>query len=144
MGLMENAHRLAVHLPLDRTLEEVILARKVMSTPGSTDADNPTAKRTKMPSRGMLASPSSPANYLSRLPPESYVRDIFNRTDKPSRSRLRRQRYQHMRDPVLEWRSQSHQRPVTSGATPSTVQVQFQSTYNHEGLRPKARVNSIC
>ncbi|CAM9197146.1 unnamed protein product, partial [Ectocarpus sp. 13 AM-2016] len=91
----------------------------------------------------MLASPSSPASFLSHLPSEAYTREVSSKVGRHRRGKgLRR---------ATPWRaahrgstggegfglSQQHLRPLTGVSPPSTAQSAFRpADYAFESLRP--------
>lgn len=141
-GTMGPSHcRLPVQLPLHKTtLEEIILARKMIPSPEMHDDHDPAAlllniddergPTTDYPRRrGMLATPACPASWVSRLPPESYVRDVSNRLGKRPRSNLVRRANMSNRGRVglksgTPWQQQQQQqylRPLTGVSPPPTA-----------------------
>lgn len=133
-----SLRRLPVQLPLDKTtLEEIILARKMMSSPQMYDGDDPAALSLNVElgastkhsrQRGMLATPVCPASCLSRLPPESYTREVSNRLEKRPRSRLVKRANMSGRGQVgvtrnTLWQQQQQQylRPLTGVSPPRTA-----------------------
>lgn len=130
-----SQHRLPVHLPLDKSLEEVILARKMISH------DNECGQKGDS-QRGMLASAVSPASYLAHLPPESYTKEVSSRLGKRPRSRtIQRVTPSHRRGGGLLAPTQQLLRPLTGVSPPSTAQSSFSvADFYAEGLRPTVRV----
>ncbi|CBN75822.1 hypothetical protein Esi_0182_0003 [Ectocarpus siliculosus] len=97
------------------------------------------------PQRGMLASPSSPASFLSHLPSEAYTREISSRVGRHRRGKgLRRAtpgRAAHRGSTGGEGFGlfQQHLRPLTGVSPPSTAQSAFRpADYGFESLRPTA------
>lgn len=130
-----SQHRLPAHLPLDKSLEEVILARKMISQ------DNACGQRGD-PQRGMLASAVSPASYLAHLPPESYTKEVSSRLGKRPRSRtVQRATPSHRHGGGSLAPTQQLLRPLTGVSPPSTAQSSFSvADFHAEGLRPMVRV----
>ncbi|CAM9767630.1 unnamed protein product [Ectocarpus sp. 12 AP-2014] len=91
----------------------------------------------------MLASPSSPASFLSHLPSEAYTREVSSRVGRHRRGKgLRRAtpgRAAHRGSTGGEGfgLSQQHLRPLTGVSPPSTAQSAFRpADYAFESLRP--------
>lgn len=141
-------HRLPVELPPDRSLEEVILARKMMSRYHQRGFDIQAAHvSAESPERGNLAYPVSPANYLSQLPPESFVRETSSRLGKRPQSRaVRRASTSQGRHRHREGDSTPHQlRPLTGVSPPPTALPAFGFTDLHsEGSRPTVSMSSLA
>lgn len=140
------SHRLPVHLPTERSLEEVILARKMTASAEMQFATSRYERYTSAggepdPERGMLVSPSSPASFLSHLPPEAYAREVSSRLGKRRRSKAMRRS-----TPDQTSRSgggggltlsQQQLRPLTGVSPPGTAQSPFTlADYAVEGVRP--------
>ncbi|CAM9191270.1 unnamed protein product [Hapterophycus canaliculatus] len=147
------SHRIPVHLPSERSLEEVILATK-MTAPAEVHFPRTRYERhtstaggqTQTPQRGKLASPSSLASFLSYLPPEGYSREVSSRVGKRTRSNAGRRATLErtgcrsngyggrglslpLPQPLL--------RPLTGVSPPSTAQSSFSfADFAHEGARP--------
>ncbi|CAM9356271.1 unnamed protein product [Scytosiphon promiscuus] len=147
------SHRIPVKLPSERSLEEVILATK-MTAPAEVNFPNSTSERhtsaggqIPTPQRGMLASPSSPASFLSHLPPEAHVREVSSRLGKRRRSNAARRATPERTDcgdnnvyggrgPSLPL-PQSLLRPLTGVSPPSTAQSAFSvADFANEAARP--------
>lgn len=146
------SHRIPVCLPSERSLEEVILATKIIAP---TEAHFPNTRNGRYsqtqtpPQRGMLASPSSPSSFLSCLPPESYAREVSSRLGKRRRSNAVRRA-----TPERTSRSgngfggtgsvlplpHSLLRPLTGVSPPSTAQSSFSlADFANDGVRPTVR-----
>lgn len=167
-----SLHRLPVQLPVDKTtLEEVILARKMMWLPLGRDHDpavyfnavglggrgeeqQPHIRSADpLQRRGMLAPPVSPASYVSRLPPESYTRDVSNRLGKRPRSSVvnrataSRSQFALKHGMLEQERNQKQQeklRPLTSVSPPPTAprdMVGFADYTIESRLRPMVRAS---
>lgn len=149
------SHRIAAHLPAERSLEEVILARKMTASAELQFANSRYERYTSAggepgPQRGMLASPSSPASFLSHLPPEAYTREVSSRMGTHRRGKgLRRAtpgRAPHRGGTGGEGfgLSQQHLRPLTGVSPPSTAQSAFRpADYAFERLRPTVRRSMV-
>lgn len=144
-------HRLPVDLPFDKSLEEVILARKM------TSQDNCISGHQGMlPGQGLLDSqqrggmlappPMSTASCLSKLPPEAYTREVSSRLGKRPRSRvLRRSTPNRIADG--DHRSGGRYtpqqlRPLTDVSPPSTAQSSFRPVAyfgGEDSMRPVVR-----
>lgn len=149
------SHRLPVHLPTERSLEEVILARKMTA---SAELQFATSRHERYksaggepsPEHGMLASPSSPANFLSHLPPEEYAREVSSRLGKRRRSKAIRRstpdRTSFSRGGSGSFAlSQQHLRPLTGVSPPGTAQSHFTlADYAVEGARPMVSKVNVC
>lgn len=143
-----GSHRIPVHLPAERSLEEVILARKMTPSAESQFATSRCERHTssadaEVVQRGMLASPSSPASFLSQLPSEAYTREVSSRLGRRRSSKA-----------VRRWTPDDqyggrgggsalppqHLRPLTGVSRPSTAQSCFSlADYAVEGPRPTVR-----
>ncbi|CAM9356602.1 unnamed protein product [Ectocarpus fasciculatus] len=142
------SHRIAAHLPAERSLEEVILARKLTASAELQFANSRYERYTSAggepgPQRGTLASPSSPASFLSHLPSEAYTREVSSRVGRHRRGKaLRRatpEQAAHRGGTSGEGfgLSQQHLRPLTGVSPPSTAQSAFRpADYAFESLRP--------
>ena len=148
------AHRLPAHLPTERSLEEVILARKMTASAESQFTTSRYDRYTSAggesgPERGMLASPSSPANFLSHLPPEAYAREVSSRLGKRRRSKAMRRSTPDRRSrsgggggfPL----SQQQLRPLTGVSPPGTAQHPFTlADYAVDNARPTVSEGGLC
>lgn len=140
-------HRLPAHLPFDRSVEEVILARKMIS-PQHDGSFNSNYLPTGDPSphqQSMLASPTSPAGCVSNLPLESYVREVSSRLGKRPRSTVVRRATPNPRR-RRGWGSTPQQlRPLTGVSPPSTAQSSFGlEDIVAESIRPTVRQGCWC
>lgn len=142
-----SQHRLPVHLPLDKSIEEVILARKMVVSQENQNDNNSVGGQQGGPRRGMLASPMSSASYLAHLPPESYSREASSRLGKRPRSRTARRITPSHRHGGGGFLAPTHQllRPLTGVSPPSTAQSSFSvADFYAEGLRPVvSRVEAV-
>lgn len=143
-----GSHRIPVHLPAERSLEEVILARKMSPSAESQVATSRYERYTssagaELVQRGMLALPSSPANFLSQLPSEAYAREISSRLGRGRSSRpVRRSTPDRYYGGCGEGSTllPQHLRPLTGVSRPSTAQSSFSlADYAVEGPRPMVR-----
>ena len=137
-------HRLAVDLPFDKTLEEVILARKLTSQKNCVMSDQglPDPQRGGM----LVSSPMSAASCLSKLPPEAYTREVSSRLGKRPRSRVLRRSTpnrivdgDHRRGGCY---TPQQLRPLTGVSPPSTAQSSFRPVAYFSGednMRPVVR-----
>lgn len=145
-------HRLPVDLPFDKSLEEVILARKMTSQKNCIirghqgllpDQGLPDSQQRG----GMLASPPmSAASCLSKLPPEAYTREVSSRLGKRPRSRvLRRSTPNRIADGDHRGggrHTPQQLRPLTGVSPPSTAQSSFRPVAyfsGEDGMRPVVR-----
>lgn len=135
MAPAEPPRRLAVQLPLDKSLEEVVLATKMVS-PSCTQAAAKAAAGRKS-SRPVLACPASPASYISRLPSESYARRVSSSLGKRQRSRTNWPQKECGDNPGLVWKTLP--RPLTDASTSHMVQTSSPSMHAAEGPRPSVR-----
>eukprot|EP00903_Cladosiphon_okamuranus_P007081 g6881.t1 len=141
------AHRLPADLQTERSLEEVILARKMTASAELQIATSRYERFTSAggepgPERGILASPSSSASFLSRLPPEAYAREASSRLGKRRRSKAMRRSTPDQRIrgggggsfPMF----QQHLRPLTGVSPPRTAQQSpfTLADYAVEGAQP--------
>lgn len=135
-----SLHRLPAHLPLNKSVEEVVLARKIISQQYDNNSTSSTDEKSH-PQRGILALPSSPASYLSHLPPESYVREVSSRPRKRPRSRVLRQATPNRsRHRSGGFAPQQLLRPLTGVSPPPTAQSVFTiADFSGEALRSGVR-----
>lgn len=152
------SHRLPAHLPTERSLEEVILARKMTASADLQFATSRYDRYTSAdgepgPERGMLASPSSPANFLSHLPPEAYAREVSGRLGKRRRSKAMRRSTPDQRSRSGDGGGfplcQQQLRPLTGVSPPGTAQYPFTlADYAIECARPtvskRERLQTVC
>lgn len=121
----------------------MILARKMTASAESQFAVSRYERYTSAggepgPERGTLASPSSPASFLSHLPPEAYAREVSGRLGKRRRSKaLRRFTPDRTRGGGDFALSHQQLRPLTGVSPPGTAQSPFTlADYAVEGARP--------
>ncbi|CAN0229507.1 unnamed protein product [Pylaiella littoralis] len=141
-----GSHRIPVHLPAERSLEEVILARKMTPSAESQFATSRYERYTssagaELVQRGMLASPSSPASFLSQLPSEVYTREISSRLGRRRGTKAVRRStpdgYYGGGGVGSILLSPQYLRPLTGVSRPSTAQSSFSlADYAVEGPRP--------
>lgn len=149
-----GSHRIPVHLPAERSLEEVILARKMTPSAESQFATSRYERYTssagaELVQRGMLASPSSPASFLSQLPSEAYTREISSRLGRRRGSKAVRRStpdgYYGGGGVGSILLSPQYLRPLTGVSRPSTAQSSFSlADYAVEGPRPTVRNPNRC
>lgn len=143
MGHVDLGRRLAVELPVDKSIEEVVLATKMVSSPWheSQTAINSAQEQAKGLYYGVVARPISPASCVSHLPLESYAREVSKRIAERPRSRVRRPRTQHGKSTVTTLEHSRDQprsvlRPCTGAPMLSTPQASFSLARDARRRRP--------